>query len=109
MFCGFETGKFPSISFLKPGTVFSNDCNKLIRQMNGLVEKANYCKTASDCTILTETINGCWSFINKNADLTKIKEGNKKYGELNCPALIADCLIEPKPRDIKCKDNRCGL
>ncbi len=89
---------------------FSNDCNELIRQVSNLVEEANYCNADSDCTISTETTKfcGCWSLINKNADLSKIKEGNEKYNKLNCPILMcAECMLTPQQEDIECVNHKC--
>ena len=101
----------PEIPFIpKVGVSFSNDCNKLIQQINDLVEKANYCSSDSDCLISTETTKfcGCWSLINKNADLAKIKEGNEKYIGLNCPVLMCgECMLLPTQGDIKCSNNKC--
>lgn len=93
-----------------PPMSFSNNCNEVIRQVNNLVEKANYCNTDSDCVVSTETTKfcGCWSLINKNADLSKIKEGNEKYAQLNCPVLsCAECMLLPTQGDIKCSNNKC--
>lgn len=99
----------PSILFPPKEITFSNDCNELIRQINDLVAKANYCNVDSDCAISTEVTKfcGCWSLINKNADLTKIKEGNEKY-QLNCPpVLCAECMLTPQQGDIKCENHKC--
>ncbi len=101
----------PEIFFIpKPGVSFSNDCNELIRQINNLVEKANYCSADVDCLISTEVTKfcGCWGLINKNADLSKINVGQTKYGELNCPVLTCEkCMLLPQQKDIKCVNKKC--
>ena len=94
----------------KESVSFSNNCDALRTQVNTLVEEANYCNTDSDCSISTEVVKfcGCWSLINKNADLSKIKEGSEKYDTLNCPRLLcAQCPIAPQEQNIKCENNKC--
>jgi len=94
----------------KKQIVFSGDCNQLITQINGLVEEANYCNADTDCEISTEATKfcGCWGLISKNTDLSIIKEGNEKYGKLNCPTLMCgECMLIPQQGDIKCVNRKC--
>ncbi len=106
--------KFPEtgliIFFPKLGITFSGDCNKLIKQINNLVEKANYCDEDSDCVVSTE-INvcpwSCYNLFNKDANLAKIREGIEKYKNKECVDCVSECMLLPKPEDIKCQNNKC--
>ena len=88
--------------------IFENDCDKLEKQIDMLIESANYCDVDSDCVISTEfwCPFGCYNLFNKNTNLTEVREGIEKYHK-NCPECIYDCNRPPTQEEVICKNNKC--
>ncbi len=98
--------------------IFNNlyfaDCDNLKNEAKSLLKKANYCSADSDC-ILSAGLScpfGCYNLINKNADITVIKEVAERYFEcqkrlgLTCIELL-NCMPPPAQEQIKCINNKC--
>ncbi len=97
--------------------VFSENCDgELVTQINNLIDEANYCKKDSDCILTTEVLVdcSCYSLVNKNADLSLIKDGqriwNEKFSagiEVCTSPSCFPCHPTPTQNDIKCIDKKC--
>ena len=86
----------------------ADDCAALSVQIYDLLDEANYCQIDNDCLVHDDLICpfGCWRFINKNANLTAIKQSVEKYTK-NCgPGCLYDCF-KGDLNEIKCIDNEC--
>ena len=81
------------------------DVQKSEMQIKGKIEEANYCDNADDCKI--EHFGcpfGCYSLVNKNADMAGIKrlvEGYQKQA-IEC---LYKCGSDPK--EIVCENDKC--
>lgn len=74
-----------------------------------LLKKANYCKVDTDCLVLTEfwCPFGCYNLINKNTDLTEIREKIGKHYKFPGAGCKYKCPLPPKPEEVKCKNGKC--
>ena len=93
----------------KPTAVIEEDCNKLENDINALLDQANYCNMDSDCVVSTgfQCPFGCYNLVNKNSDLTEIKELEDRYYNKDCTLCVYSCIFPPNQEEIKCKDNKC--
>lgn len=59
-----------------------HSCDEFKKNINNLIDGANYCITDKDCTLAYfDCPFGCGSYINKNANLALIKEKINLYRE----------------------------
>lgn len=92
-----------------PFAFFEDNCTKLGEQVDALIIQANYCNVGSDCTVSYEYPGcpfACYMIANKNANLSVIMEGARKY-QKNCPKCMLSCMIPPRPEEVKCKAGKC--
>lgn len=83
-------------------------CSKLGRNINTLIEEANYCDVDEDCITVSFgcTFSGCGSYVNRDANISFIREKVNLYEDGSCPVVFCNCLGVPEPACIghKCKE-----
>jgi len=91
------------------GDLDAKSCSDLETKVKQSLDDANYCDIESDCIIseINSCPFGCNSLVNKNADLTKIKEGVDNYNE-NCIRCVYDCYSVTSD-NIKCENHKCSI
>lgn len=81
------------------------------REINRLLDEANYCNVDSDCAVLNTTVGcpfGCYNLGNKDADITKIDSLWEAYQKQRSGTFcVYSCIISPTPEEIKCVNSKC--
>ncbi|MCD4705061.1 hypothetical protein K8R66_03215 [bacterium] len=85
------------------------NCDKLEKRIGELIKSENYCDIDLDCKVHNFSCPfGCFSLINKNADLSELKNEIEIFWK-KCSSCIYDCSPQPDQNDIKCKNNKCVI
>lgn len=77
-------------------------------QINKHIEDLNYCTSEIDCFISSDVSTcpfGCNNLINRNADLSIVKNEMKNYYALSHDLCQVQCTFPPK--EIKCINKKC--
>jgi hypothetical protein len=83
------------------------DCKELRDEIKNLLDQANNCQKGSDCKVISLGCPfGCHNLVNQNSDTSNISLAGNKYKE-NCGFCEYRCTIDPKPQEIKCRNNKC--
>jgi len=105
----FEPGDTTTTTRPEPTPNFDGNCTALEKQVETLIEEANYCTIDEECTVSGYYPGcpfGCYIFANKNASLAGIKAGSQEYHK-NCPTCVYSCLMPPNKENLTCRMGRC--
>ncbi len=93
---------------LAEGAVFADDggCDKSIKQVAVILEKAGICNENSECRITTEMACpfGCQEAVNKNADLADLIKIVQKCRS----TIVCESCVFPPAKAI-CQNNQCAV
>jgi len=82
-------------------------CKEMYDEIESNIDNANYCKTDSDCDVLTLGAGyvdwGCYHFVNKAVDKNQFYKKMDVYKK-QCSKIINECAPAP---DASCVSNKC--
>ncbi|MCD4705435.1 hypothetical protein K8R66_05160 [bacterium] len=85
------------------------NCDESKKEIWALIKSKNYCNTDSDCKINFEPCPfGCGFLVNKDADLSDMKNEIKIYRK-KCLSCKDDCRLLPDQENIKCINSKCAV
>ena len=95
---------------IKYDIIFVN-CDKMKKQTETMLNKANYCEKDSDCTALTgpDCLIDCYKFINKKVNPDATRKKVEKYSQRCGERCLYKCATIPKAEDIACENKKCGF
>lgn len=91
----------------KETPLFVTECNILENDIKQDLEEANYCEKDDDCVVVSFGCPfGCWNFVNKNIDLSPIKEKVEEYKN-QCSGCLYKCGAPPE--NLICQNEKCTM
>lgn len=94
-------------------SVSKKDCQTFEKELTTLLNNSRLCNKDRDCVLLNEIPLGCpfgcYRYINKKHDKTKILNLIREYQQTCDPECLIqlECMSPPKDTEIFCIDNEC--